>query len=46
MGHVSLDNTQVYLTITTALLREADRRFQDSFEDLAKTPIGRVFKKR
>jgi site-specific recombinase XerD len=46
MGHVSILHTQVYLTITTALLREADRRFQAGFEDLAKKPIGRLFKRR
>ncbi|TAK07128.1 hypothetical protein EPO44_04500, partial [bacterium] len=27
MGHVNIENTQVYLTITQALLREGDRRF-------------------
>lgn len=46
MGHVSIVHTQVYLTITTALLREADRRFQAGFEDLAKRPMGRLVKRR
>jgi site-specific recombinase XerD len=46
MGHVSIVHTQVYLTITTALLREADRRFQASFEDLTQKPIERAVKRR
>jgi integrase len=45
LGHVSVVNTQVYLRITTALLREADRRFQAGFEDLAKKPMERAFRK-
>jgi len=44
MGHATVENTQVYLTMTTALLREADRRFQAGFEDLARKPLARVFK--
>lgn len=44
MGHVSVENTQVYLTVTQALLREGDRRFQKTFEDLAHKPLQRVFK--
>jgi len=44
MGHVTVANTQVYLRITTALLREGDRRFQAAFEDLAKKPIERVIR--
>jgi len=44
MGHTQIDHTQVYLTITTALLREGDRRFSSAFEDLARKPLKRVFK--
>jgi site-specific recombinase XerD len=42
MGHVAIENTQVYLTITTALLREGDRRFQAAFEEVAKKSLKRV----
>ena len=42
MGHVNIENTQVYLTIARELLREGDRRFQDTFEELAKKAAGRV----
>lgn len=42
MGHVNIENTQVYLTIAQELLREGDRRFQDRFEDLAEKAAGRV----
>ncbi len=34
MGHVNIRSTQVYLTITRALLREGDRRFRDQFENI------------
>ena len=42
MGHVNIENTQVYLTIAQELLREGDRRFQDTFEGLAKKAASRV----
>jgi len=45
MGHVNIENTQVYLTIAQELLREGDRRFQDIFEELAKKAAGRVRRK-
>lgn len=45
MGHVSIENTQVYLTITQALLREGDRRFQDGFEVVADKALKRAFGK-
>lgn len=44
MGHVSIENTQVYLTVTEALLREGDRRFQKAFEDVAHKSLRRIFK--
>ena len=45
MGHVNIEATQVYLTITRALLREGDRRFQGAFEDITENALKRVFKK-
>lgn len=45
MGHVSVENTQVYLTITQALLREGDRRFQTGFEAVAHTALKRARRK-
>ena len=36
MGHRDVAHTQVYLTISRDLLREGDKRFQASFEDLVK----------
>jgi len=42
MGHVNIENTQVYLTIARELLREGDRRFQNTFEELAEKAVGRV----
>jgi integrase len=44
MGHVCIESTQVYLSISRALLREGDRRFQAAFESTALKPLGRVFK--
>ena len=34
LGHVEISSTQVYLTITADLLREANRRFQRDFGDV------------
>ena len=45
MGHVNIENTQVYLTITQALLREGDRRFQRGFEAVADKALKRAFNK-
>lgn len=45
MGHVNIENTQVYLTVIRALLREADRRFQSSFENVSQRALNRVIKK-
>ena len=45
MGHVEIENTQVYLTICLALLREGDRRFQAGFGDLAERALKRAFGK-
>ena len=42
MGHVHIENTQIYLTITQALLREADRRFQKGFESITHRAVGRA----
>ena len=42
MGHVNIENTQVYLTVTLALLREADRRFQSGYENLVKDAAARA----
>ncbi|MFH1723660.1 MAG: tyrosine-type recombinase/integrase [Elusimicrobiota bacterium] len=42
MGHVNIENTQVYLTITQALLREGDRRFQKGFEIVADKALHRA----
>ena len=44
MGHVNIQATQVYLTITMALLREGDRRFQGAFEDVTQKSLRRAFK--
>ena len=45
MGHVNIENTQVYLTITQALLREGDRRFQSSFEGVSDKALRRAIGK-
>lgn len=42
MGHSEVKNTQVYLTITRELLREGDRRFQASFEEVTAKPLSRA----
>ncbi len=42
MGHVDIEKTQVYLTITQALLREGDRRFQSGFETIADKALKRA----
>jgi site-specific recombinase XerD len=42
MGHVNIEKTQVYLTVTQTLLREGDRRFQNAFEELAEKALGRA----
>jgi site-specific recombinase XerD len=42
MGHVRTEDTQLYLTVTQALLREGDRRFQNAFEDLASQRLKRM----
>ena len=36
MGHHEIADTQVYLTISKDLLREGDKRFQASFEDVVR----------
>lgn len=46
MGHVNIEHTQVYLTVTRALLREADRRFQGAFEEVTQRALNRVLKNR
>jgi len=46
MGHVNIENTQVYLTVTQALLREADRRFQGAFEEVTQRALNRALKNR
>jgi len=45
MGHVNIENTQVYLTITQTLLREGDRRFQNGFEAVADKVLKRAISK-
>lgn len=45
MGHVNIENTQVYLTITQTLLREGDRRFQSGFETVADKALKRAIGK-
>ncbi|PIP85211.1 MAG: hypothetical protein CO113_09330 [Elusimicrobia bacterium CG_4_9_14_3_um_filter_62_55] len=42
MGHVNIENTQVYLTITRELLREGDRRFRNGFEAVADGALRRA----
>jgi integrase len=42
LGHVNIENTQAYLTITQALLREGDRRFQSGFEAVADKALKRA----
>jgi integrase/recombinase XerD len=44
MGHVNIQATQVYLTITLAMLREGDRRFQAAFEGVAQKSLKRDLK--
>lgn len=44
MGHVNIEHTQVYLTVTQALLREADRRFQGAFEEVTQRALNRALK--
>ena len=46
MGHVNIEHTQVYLTVTQALLREADRRFQGAFEEVSQCALNRALKNR
>lgn len=46
MGHVNIENTQVYLTVIQAILREADRRFQRDFEDVTQRALHRALKNR
>lgn len=41
MGHVSIDGTQRYLTITQSLLREGDKRFAAQFEDAVRKRLPR-----
>ena len=45
MGHISVEDTQVYLSVTRALLREGDKRFQRSFENLTQSSLRRLFKR-
>jgi len=45
MGHINIESTQYYLTITLALLREADRRFQGAFDSIMENPLRRALKK-
>lgn len=42
MGHVNIESTQFYLTITQALLREGDRRFQTGFEGVVDKVLRRA----
>jgi site-specific recombinase XerD len=42
MGHVNIEQTQVYLTITQALLREGDKRFAALFEGTTKKRLLRL----
>jgi integrase len=44
MGHVGVESTQVYLTITEALLREGDMRFREKFEDIPKDTLRKVLR--
>lgn len=46
MGHVNIEKTQVYLTVSRTLLREGDRRFQQAFEGLAEKALGRARRKK
>ncbi len=45
MGHVSVENTQVYLAATRALLREGNRRFREHSECIPQQFIRRASKK-
>ncbi|MBI4370573.1 MAG: tyrosine-type recombinase/integrase [Elusimicrobia bacterium] len=42
MGHAQLEYTQVYLTITRALLREGNRRFKDFAEGIPQGFVERI----
>jgi hypothetical protein len=46
MGHVNIEKTQVYLTVTLAILREGDRRFQQAFEEIARKQVSRAQRKK
>lgn len=46
MGHVNIEKTQVYLTVTQALLREGDRRFQQAFEEITREHANRAKRKK
>jgi site-specific recombinase XerD len=45
MGHASVEHTQVYLTITLALLREGENRFQKAFEKVGLTCLRRAIRR-
>jgi len=44
MGHVNIENTAVYLTITRAMIREGNRRFQGAFENVTDKALRRARK--
>lgn len=39
-----MENTQVYLTITQALLREGNRRFEGSFDAIPKSALRKTLR--
>jgi integrase len=45
MGHASVEHTQVYLTITLALLREGENRFQKAFGKVGRTCLRRALRR-
>ena len=45
MGHASVHHTQVYLTITLALLREGENRFEKAFGKIGQSSLRRALRR-
>jgi site-specific recombinase XerD len=46
LGHVSIENTQVYISVTQALLREGNRRFKEQAETVPQKFLEAALKKK
>ena len=44
MGHVSVEDTQVYLTVTRSLLRQANFRFKEHAEHIPRRVLAKILK--